>query len=422
MLIRCPLKTASSRLPVWIDSVKTYSFDELDTLADLWTTQLIQAKIGPLDRIAVRSYPNIHLAALFFAAWRLGAAVCPLNMRIPPLGIEGALKKLKARLYYDFSKDGYKLTETKKTSLDTVDPHLPALFLMTSGSTAEPKIAVLSLQNLLKNAEGTLELLEVDERSRWLLNLPLFHVGGIGILIRSILARGAVVLDPKYPDITHISSVPTQLYRASPVYKNLRCVLLGGAPIVSYPSYLPIVGTYGLTEMGSMVLAQKRPIDGFLGFGLPNRKVRLAEDGEIWVGGESLFQGYWEEKKIQKSSDWFATKDLGKLDPKLGIQILGRKDWQFISGGENIQPEEIEKYLLKIPGIEEAVVLPKEDPEFGKRPIAVIAGQTTLKKLQEELSAYLPKYKIPIDLISLPSLPKKGIKIDRKALYSFFSS
>jgi O-succinylbenzoic acid--CoA ligase len=303
-----------------------------------------------------------------------------------------------------------------------IQPDLPALFLRTSGSTAEPKLAVLSLANLLANAKGALSILDLKPNDRWLLNLPLFHVSGIGILMRCILAQATIAADEKDVQITHLSCVPTQLYRASPVYKNLRCLLLGGAPIHSYPNHLPVIVTYGLTEMGSMVLAKEKPINGYLGFALPNRDLKLNKDGEILVRGSCLFQGYWQDGKIQKPDDWFATKDIGTFDPIHGIKISGRKDWQFISGGENIQPEEIEKFLLTIPGIEEAAVLPYKDLEFGARPVAFIIGAVNPETIKKKLSKHLPKYKIPKNFLFLKTMPTKGLKIDRAALFNFLES
>jgi O-succinylbenzoic acid--CoA ligase len=144
---------------------------------------------------------------------------------------------------------------------------------------------------------------------------------------------------------------------------------------------------------------------------LPHRQVRLADDGEIFVSGPMLFQGYLGQTK----PDWFATGDLGKLENGKLI-IIGRKDWMFISGGENIQPEEIERELLRIPEVIEAVVIAKDDPEFGKRPFALVktVGFFDQKRMQTILSDRLPKFKIPIGLYLLDELPKKNdFKIDR---------
>ncbi len=413
----CPLKAASSALPAWIEEGRVWSYQEIDALADRWVSELIERGVKEGSRVAFSPHPTPLIAALFFAIWRLGAVACPLSLRLPPEQRRKILEQLQPVLVLEENL----CPSSLRTCLSSVYPECSALFLMTSGSTAEPKIAALSYLNIWTNAQTSLACLDLQEGDRWLLHLPLFHVGGIGVLMRCVLAGAAVVSTPNDLNITHISSVPTQLYRATPVYKTLRCVLLGGAPVHSYPERLPVVVTYGLTEMGSMVLAKQRPVDGYLGFALPKREIRLAHDGEILVRGECLFQGYWRLGKIEPPAPWFATKDIGHLDPVRGIQIQGRKDWLFISGGENVQPEEIESYLLQIQGVREAVVVPKKDPEFGERPVAFISGELDLERMRRFLSPLLPKYKIPINLVVLPEMPKIGLKIDRKSLCNYLS-
>ena len=128
--------------------------------------------------------------------------------------------------------------------------------------------------------------------------------------------------------------------------------------------------------------------------------------------GASLFTQYIGEPP---HVGWFATKDLGKwVNGKL--EIRGRKDWMFISGGENIQPEEIEMHLLNIDGVIDAAIVAKDDPEYGKRIVAIVSSQKMfdLAHLHAHLSAHLPKYKFPKELHQLPEIPKKSNgKIDR---------
>lgn len=381
----CPLKAAAKEAPNSIALIaKDFSitYKELDQLADQFSF-----KEGELIH-TLPAHPE-EFIPLFFACMRQGASLCPLNLRLPQP--ETSIKRLPSK----------------------TNPQ--SLLLFTSGSTGTPKIAILSFKSLLANASHSIPLLPDD---RWLLSLPLYHVGGIGIMLRCILARAAIVLDKNHPEITHLSFVPTQLYRESPVYKNLKCILVGGAPLSSIPVNLPIYATYGLTEMGSMVLVRKNPplINGhfYLGTALPKREISLAPDGEILVRGETLFEGYLDHPPENK---WFATGDIGRRHPTEGIAIIGRKDWQFISGGENIQPEEIEQALLQIPEILEAVVVPKKDPEFGMRPVAFVRTNHSTLNLHALLSKTLPKYKIPVAFHILDELPKKGLKIDRKQLF-----
>ncbi|MBX7065977.1 MAG: AMP-binding protein [Parachlamydiales bacterium] len=351
----CPLREAAADAPNQIAILsKDYSltYAELDRLVD--------------------EVPIVKM----FSAWRKGLSYFTTNPRFPMPSIEGPPK---------------------------------TLLLYTSGSTGTPKAAILSMDNLLANAKSAIPALDLKPGDQWKLSLPLYHVGGIGIVIRCILARATIVLDDS-PDITHLSYVPTQLYRSTPIYKKLRCLLLGGAPIVSYPQNLPIYTTYGLTEMASIVALNGKV--------LPDRELKIEKDQEIWVRGPTLFQGYFGEPP---QIGWFPTKDLGAyINGKL--EILGRKDWMFISGGENIQPEEIEKHLLAFPEVVEAAVVPIDDPEWGKRPVAVLAARKTfsLQEMQARLREHLPKFKIPIALYFLDELPKKNnLKLNRFFLAQF---
>ena len=359
----CPLKEAARDAPnllAILSSSLSLTFSELDKYVD-------QINDCPL---IVRETSPLHFIALLFAAWRRDSSLFPLNPRLP-----------------------------QTPSIPSPPPR--SLLLLTSGSTGTPKIAILSLSNLLVNASSAITAIDLRPNDQWKLSLPLYHVGGIGIILRCILARATIVLDDS-PNITHLSCVPTHLYRATPVYKNLRCLLVGGAPIPSYP--FPINTTYGLTEMSSMVT-----LNGNL---LPNRELRLASDGEIFVRGPTLFQGYVGQPP---QTNWFATGDLGHFNQGR-LEIVGRKDWMFISGGENIQPEEIERELELLPEVIEAVVVPKEDPEFGKRPVAFISARNVfdLKRMQSALSVRLPKFKIPIELHLVDEIPKKNnLKPDR---------
>lgn len=178
------------------------------------------------------------------------------------------------------------------------------------------------------------------------------------------------------------------------------------------PVNLPIITSYGLTETASLFIAD--------GFPLPGKEIEL-RDGEIFLKGDSLFQGYFNGKTVEKQEGWFPTKDLATFDPKKGFSIIGRKDNLFISGGENIQPEEIEQKLLELPSILEAIVVPKEDPEFGARPIAWIRSTSPIdpEALSKALSEHLPKFKIPIHFLDLDQIPQNNLKISRKKLYFF---
>jgi o-succinylbenzoate---CoA ligase len=319
--------------------------------------------------------------------------------------------------------------------------------LLTSGSSGAPKIACHSLENHYFSAVGSNAIIPLSSNDRWLLSLPLYHVGGLQILFRSFLASSTVVISDRPlietlldKKITHLSLVPTQLYRIlkedSEVLKKLasqlKCILLGGAPIGTdlYERALSlglnVFPTYGMTEMTSQICtdtALSMPLS--FGHPLPFREVNIAEDGEILVKGKTLFQGYWEKDAPHLNlgeQGWFATGDLGSFRPDGRLNFLGRKDNLFISGGENIQPEEIEGCLTKLPGVIQAIVVPLQDEEFGARPAAFILHEDKAFRidiLKDLLKEHLPSYKIPIRIYSLLETP---LKPDRRQLRALAAS
>ena len=367
--------------------------------------------LKPNDRIAIQKKIDPDWIDLFFGAMKLELNLAPLPLKGP---IDSLLNQIKPKLWIDPDGICHHFDEYK------MDISSPSLLLSTSGSSNAPKIAVLPFEKLLKSSKSVVEALKIDENDCLLLSLPMHHVGGIGSLLRAFVSGAKVAFEESNPLITLLSLVPTQLYRAWPIHKNLRAILLGGAPITEIPNELPIYATYGLTEMGSSVLLKKQPtkINGYwhLGFPLKHAKIKLSEENEILVQGSSLFEGYLENGKVTKQEGWFSTKDLAHFDLNEGYAIVGRKDNLFISGGENIQPEEIERHILNHPDIIDAIVIPKKDPEFGMRPVACIQSirPITLKELQFFLQKSLPKFKIPIRLLELQ---KNGLKAQRKQIF-----
>ncbi len=354
------------------------------------------------DRLAVFLPTNLQFLALLFASIRIGSVFCPLNLRIPPTELQNQLSLLSPKLF--ISKEG---CEERVSSLISLPPS--SFLLFTSGSTGRPKIVLLTLDNLLASARPAAIRCNLNPGDGWLLSLPLFHVGGLGIVFRCLLTGAKIILEPS-SEVTHVSYVPTQLYRAWPIYPRLKCVLLGGGPIAEIPRKLPIITSYALTETSSLFLAD--------GFPLPGKEIEL-RNGEIFLKGDSLFQGYFNGQRVESQKGWFGSKDLGEFDPGKGYSIVGRKDNLFISGGENIQPEEIERELLKIQEIIDAIVVPKQDPEFGARPIAWIRTLNSINPaaISSDLAKRLPKYKIPIRFFNLDTISENGLKVSRKQIF-----
>jgi len=304
-----------------------------------------------------------------------------------------------------------------------------ATIIYTSGSSARPKAAVHSLGNHYFSAIGSNKNICLSEQSRWLLSLPLCHVGGIAILFRTLLSGAAVVIPDKTQSvtevieesqITHLSLVPTQLRRLLDSYqfkpgRQFPTIIIGGAQMPpalakrAINASLPIHTSYGLTEMASQVTTtasgaspEELATSGKL---LSDRELMVSDDGEIMVRGKTLFCGYLTEGEISSPFDddgWFHTGDLGTVDDSGNLIVSGRRDNMFLSGGENVQPEEIESVMLEILGFEQVMVVPVPSDEYGNRPVAFIKGEFDESAIRNELKKSLPSFSLPDAFYSWP--------------------
>jgi len=327
----------------------------------------------------------------------------------------------------------------------SLDPDRPATILHTSGTSGTPKAALHTWVNHLYSAKGANANMPLREGDRWLLSLPLYHVGGLAPLVRCAIAGAAVVLPSseqtlaenlRRGDVTYLSLVPTQFRRLldaieGPPPSSLRGVLLGGGPI---PSVLvqraqarrwPVLASYGCTEMASQVTTTALGTMGSAlesaGRRLPHRRLRI-DDGEIQVAGRPLFEGYVTADGVADSrteDGWYPTGDRGRIDAAGRLHVLGRMDRMFVSGGENVQPEEIEEVLQQVSGVERAVVVSVSDPDYGARPVAFVDGPDTVsaEALSTALAEQLPGFKIPDAFHPLTPEPDTGgLKVDHEHL------
>ena len=318
----------------------------------------------------------------------------------------------------------------------------PATFTLTSGSSGKPKAVVHSIQNHLENAMGVCELMDFRRCDSWLLSLPLFHVSGQGIVWRWLLTGATLVINEEkstfwqsVQNVSHASLVPTQLQRylaTKPVLTRSQHILLGGSfippELVQHAQDVGIttyVG-YGMTECASTICAVKNEVDN-AGKPLNGREVKIDPiTHEIWVKGAGLALGYWlngELSPITNSQGWLQTKDRGQWNSQGQLVVRGRLDNMFISGGENIQPEDIEATLMRSNLLENVMVVPVEDAEFGQRPVAFVAFQDkdtvqAGRSLAIFAQAELEKFKQPIAYLPLDveRYQRDGIKISRAQL------
>ena len=392
--------------PALVTAERRWSFADLDGDTARIAAAFEAQGVKPGDIVALVAPNSAPLVLALMALMRMGAVAAPVNHRFPASHVDGVLGRLKPKMALDataldaFVADA--LTRMDAAYNDATEMARPVSIIHTSASSGQPKAAVHSFSNHWYSATGSETNLPFGPGDCWLLSLPLCHVGGYSMLFKCLFGGGALAIPS--PDaslaeslaifpVTHLSLVPTQLYRMLRAdggperLRSLEALLLGGSAVSpalldeAIRERVPLYLTYGSTEMSTQVTTSPGPVTstrGDSGVVLPWREVAIAPDGEILVKGECLFMGYLDEgglRTARKAEGWFHTGDMGELSEDGRLTVLGRKDSMFISGGENIHPEEIEKALCSLEGIEEAVVVPALDDEFGARPVAWIKAR-----------------------------------------------
>ncbi len=468
-MLSCPLRAAARAhpcAPALVTPAQSFSFVQLDELVQVAANRVRSLGCEPGSAVAVHLPQTGAYALLLLALMRAGCIAAPLNTRIPPAGILPLLRAAGAT--HLITDDPGAAAAADSASVAPVGPGAllsggsgragklgpitiaasqPATIVFTSGSTGEPKAALHSMGNHVANAAGSNQNIRLAAGDRWLLSLPLFHVGGVAILFRCLRAGATMVMPAAGSGlaelvarhrISHVSMVATQLLRllhdpGAGAAAHLRAVLLGGSAIPpnlvaeAHARGLPVHTSYGMTEMASQVTTtapgaslSELSTSGRL---LPHRELKIATGGEILVRGETLFLGYLRDDSIDPARDadgWFHTRDLGEIDARGLLRVLGRSDNQFISGGENIQPEQIERVLGEHPQIDEAIVVPVPDREWGQRPVAFIRGVTKpppAAEIEAWLGERLPRYMVPVAFLPWPTEETSAqMKPDRIAL------
>jgi O-succinylbenzoic acid--CoA ligase len=297
----------------------------------------------------------------------------------------------------------------------------------TSGSAGHPRGVVLTPGNVTAAVEASRRRLGNDSRDRWLLTLPLFHVGGLSVVWRSLTAGGSIDLHEGFDavavarslkgrSVSMASLVPTMLHRILEVdpgpYEGIKGVLLGGAPASralverGLAAGLPIFQTYGMTETTSQVATVEpgkerqslgtagRILDGFaLSF----------DDGEILLDGPAVSPGYIGEPSRVGP---YRTGDLGRLDAEGRLIFTGRRDELILTGGENVRPSVVEVEIESVPTVVHAVVVGIEDKEWGQIVVAVVEAEATdMPDIEVAATGRLARHEIPKQWIQVDAIP-----------------
>ncbi|CAM7401141.1 MULTISPECIES: o-succinylbenzoate--CoA ligase [Citrobacter] len=391
--------------------------------------------------VMLRAWNHPQTLLAWLALLQCGARVLPINPQLPQSLLSTLLPDLTLQFALDREGDNPFAFLTTLTMREEAGDHGVAWqpqrlssMTLTSGSTGLPKAAVHTCQAHLASAEGVLSLIPFGKDDDWLLSLPLFHVSGQGILWRWLFAGARMTVREKQPleqmlaGCTHASLVPTQLWRLlmnqTPV--SLKAVLLGGAAIpVALTEQARAQGIrcwcgYGLTEFASTVCAKEADGQADVGGPLPGREVNVVND-EVWLRAASMAAGYWRNGRLAplvNDEGWFATRDRGVLSNNK-LTLLGRLDNLFFSGGEGIQPEEVERVIAAHPQVQQVFIVPVADAEFGQRPVAVVEydASEAVPDLREWVKDKLARFQQPVGWLILPdTLKNGGIKISRRAL------
>ncbi|TAA45041.1 o-succinylbenzoate--CoA ligase [Corallincola spongiicola] len=472
--LTCPLRNIAIQDPKAIaclsDVHGEISYLQLDQAVADYANELQQYGFNRGQRLAWQGQNSLALIIAILACLRQGLIIAPLNHRLPLSRQQHLLRSIAANgiICANGADDAAGTNSTDDSaphaqpdSIAIIPPpklannisdttpaqpqrelelaaDAPMDLIFTSGSSGTPKAVAHSLANHLASAAASQQLIPLKRSDRWLLSLPLAHIGGMAILFRCLHAGATMVLAEQSDildaisrqQVTHLSLVSTQLYRLleqadSDSLTHLKYLLLGGSAIDqslldrAKQHRLNCFTSYGMTEMSSQICTGPAVGDNIVGQPLPETQLRLSDSGEVEVKGSTLALGYWRAGKLfplGNAQGWFATGDIAKQTAQ-GIRLIGRKDNRFVCGGENIVPEQIEQLLLQHSEIEQAVIVAVADEEWGHCPIAYTNPLSPQQQqaLTKEIRHKLGSLWCPHGWLPLPAQPI-DTKPDRQSL------
>ncbi len=429
------------------------------------------------DVVAAMLPNTAAFVVTLFAAWRLGAALTPINPSLRPAEVGYQLSDADAKVLIVDAVPEFDtglrpvLTAAELTSTPATGPLVPAhldddslaLLIYTSGTTGRPKGVMLDHSNLIAMCRGVIDAVALTSADHSLLILPLFHVNGIVIgTLSPLLAGGRTTIAGRFSPktffdrieqsgATYFSAVPT-IYtmlsglpnQVKPDTSSVRFAICGAAPasvelLEQFESRygIPIIEGYGLSE-GTCAstlnpLAGQRKA-GTVGLPLPGQTIQLVdmngapvaagEAGEVVIKGPNVMRGYLnrpEETAKTVVDGWLHTGDVARFDEDGYLVLVDRAKDMIIRGGENIYPREIEAVVHQLPEIAEAAVVGRPNPVYGEEPVLFVSlhpdKQLDVDSIREHLIESLSKYKLPVDITILDDLPKNAVgKIAKPSL------
>jgi o-succinylbenzoate---CoA ligase len=410
-----------------------WTFAKLDRQVDIACHALRALGVVPGQHVGLRAPNGAGFAVAVHALMRLGAVLVPINTRLTPGEVDWQRADAGLELVLDESHLEALLRPGEAARAEReFDLQARHSVMYTSGTSGRPKGAILTYGNHWWNAVASALNLGTLSSDRWLACLPLFHVGGLAILLRGVIYGMPVQVHERFDaarvnqaiddeGVSIISVVGTMLermlaQRGERRYPpTLRCVLLGGGPAPgpllerAVRLGVPVFQSYGLTETASQV-ATLAPEDvprkvGSAGKPLMGAQIRIGADGEILVRGPTVSPGYLHQPAEEA---WLRTGDLGYVDDEGYLFVLDRRDDLIVSGGENVYPAEVEAVLLAHPAVEEAGVFGVADAEWGQ----IVAAAVKLEQPAsiDDIVAFcrqrLAGYKVPRRIELVDTIPR----------------
>jgi o-succinylbenzoate---CoA ligase len=413
------------------------TYSELEREATAAARRLAARGVRRDGSVVLELLGGVDHAIVLHALMKLGAVVHPLGARLAPAEQEAEIERIKPALVVAGPEDA----AGPEADLPLLGEHdLSAIHcrLMTSGTSGRARTVGLTYGNHLWSAVGSAFKIGVDPADRWLCCLPLHHVGGLSILMRSVIyGTGVVVHDGFDVDrvaesldsdgVTLVSLVPTMLVRLLDAGVELsapRVILLGGGPVPvevieeATGRGAKVVQTYGLTEAASQVTTLE-PQEAHRKLGSAGRPLLTThlriQEGEILVQGPTVGPGLADE------DGWLHTGDLGRIDDEGFLYVEDRLDDVIVTGGENVVPSEVEDVLLRHPGVAEAAAVARPDPEWQQAVTAVVVlrdgARASADELRRHCASSLAGHKVPKRVEFAPELPRTPSgKVLRRAL------
>ncbi|SDM69506.1 2-succinylbenzoyl-CoA synthetase [Psychrobacillus sp. OK028] len=445
---------------------EVWTFQQLYIEANEFAERLHAKGIQPGMRIAILSSSNAELVIAIHGCLQLGCELVMLNERLSEVELNYQLHDSNPDVLLVDNVER-KISYRQRFSFDDVHSHERKVYpiesdwskertisiMYTSGTTGRPKGVRQSLENHVMNATGSALHLGIHPDDCWLCIVPLFHISGFSILMRSVLYGMTVSLHTKFDpekvvdeiidgSATRMSLVAVMLQRIVSVLENrneyfpdsFQSILVGGGPVpLSYleraiERNIPVQQTYGMTETASQTTTLSSA-DAIRKLGSAGKPLFFADVridgnekmGEICIKGPHVTKGYIgaAESKKPLIDGWLHTGDIGYLDEDGYLFVIDRRSDLIISGGENIYPAELESALVKHPAVIEAGVTGRQDDKWGQVPIAfiVVKEQVTIDELKDFMKTQIASYKLPKEYYFINALPRNGAnKLVRREL------